>query len=247
MKEIILNGCFGGYGISVEAQVEYFKRKGKPYYIYEEICKGNSHCGYARYEKPTKDYEGITVITCVDHGEFSEKYPYEGRFDADREDEILIQVVKDLGEKANGSCASLYIDEYDDENFIAYVSEYDGSESLELTPVASEKRLKECSSVDEIMDYLESIDIVVKREEKKSSTEDAIEKLISLAKKVLPSAKEKTNNPILINMGAIPDTVEWALMKLSFLSPDDLQGIIEWQDYFIEKSKAKCEELGISY
>ena len=79
-----------------------------------------------------------------------------------------------------------------------------------------------------------------------ADTRKAIESMKALAVLTLPSAKETTDNPLLVAMGCIPDTVEWALMKLSFLDPDDLNGILEWQSYFIKKGKEKAEKLGIA-
>ena len=79
-----------------------------------------------------------------------------------------------------------------------------------------------------------------------TDTRQTIENMKALAVLALPSAKETTDNPLLAAMGCIPDTVEWALMKLSFLDPDDLDGIIEWQEYFIEKGKEKAQKLVIA-
>lgn len=73
-----------------------------------------------------------------------------------------------------------------------------------------------------------------------------IEHLKAHALLVLPSAKEMTDNPLLAAMGCIPDTAEWALMKLSFLDPDDRDGIIEWQKYLVKKGEEKIQKLGIA-
>lgn len=79
----------------------------------------------------------------------------------DRENPKLVECVEKLGEDANGSCANLYIEEYDDENFIYEIDDYDGCESLILIPVVSEKRLVNCNSIYEIVEYLKSLNITV--------------------------------------------------------------------------------------
>lgn len=116
MAKVVLNKCYGGFGLSKEA-----------------------------YE-----YMGLEW----------DKYGF--KFDNDRENPKLIECVEALGEKANGSYANLFVDEYDDENFTYWIDEYDGVESLMLEPVVSEKRLSECKSTKEIVEYLKSLDIIVK-------------------------------------------------------------------------------------
>lgn len=116
MKKVVLNGCFGGFGLSKEA-----------------------------YEFMGLAWDG-----------------YGFKFSGDRDNPKLIHCVETLGDKANGSCASLYIEEYDEENFDYYIDEYDGNEDLELIPVVSEKRLAECKTTSEIVEYLKSLDIRVK-------------------------------------------------------------------------------------
>lgn len=112
------------------------------------------------------------VLNCC-YGGFSlskEAYEYMGlewdgygyAFKYDRENPKLIECIEALGSKANGRCSSLCIEEYDEENFDCYIDEYDGSESLELIPVVSEKRLGECRTTSEIIEYLKSLDIRVK-------------------------------------------------------------------------------------
>jgi len=48
----------------------------------------------------------------------------------ERDDPILIRVVEELGEKANGGCAELYIEELEYGTFYR-IDEYDGLESIQ--------------------------------------------------------------------------------------------------------------------
>ena len=139
MKKIVLNGCFGGFSLSKEGTLAILERKG---------------IGVVKVEEDRYGYFTI-------HASNGEEY-YSHSFDDIRDDEDLVAVVEELGEKANGSCASLYIDEYDEENFDYYIDEYDGSENLDLIPVVTEKRLSECKTTSEIVEYLKSLNIQVK-------------------------------------------------------------------------------------
>lgn len=139
MKKVVLNGCYGGFGLSKDAVLAILNRKG---------------IEVARVEEG--DY-GRWKIYDVD-GEYYSSYAFGG----ERDDEDLVAVVEELGEKANGSCAELYIDEYDEENYNYDIDEYDGAENLITIPVVSEKRLAECKNTSEIVEYLRSLDITVK-------------------------------------------------------------------------------------
>ena len=81
-----------------------------------------------------------------------------------------------------------------------------------------------------------------------TKAKEIIEDIVNLAVKVLPSAiKSKDPTERLMGaMGAIPDTAEWAVMKLSFLEPDDYKGIAEWQEYVIEKANEYCKIHGVA-
>ena len=143
MKKVVLNGCFGGFGLSKEAVLAILKRKG----IEVDRVEEDRYDRFAIYSTNEERYSSYS-------------------FEENRDDEDLVAVVEELDTKANSSCAKLYIDEYDEENFDYCIDEYDGSESLELIPVVSEKRLAECKTTSEIVEYLQSLDIRVKTAQK---------------------------------------------------------------------------------
>lgn len=68
-----------------------------------------------------------------------------------------------------------------------------------------------------------------------------VQNIILLAALTLPSGKEK--DPVVGSMGGFPDTIEWLVMKINFLEPDDLDGLDEWQKYIIGKANAKIKEV----
>lgn len=134
MKKVILNKCFGGFDVSKEAYLLYAKKKGLKLYIYVgEFIENSKDFIYKRTNNDnnslftnyfTKDFGDVARISNEDF----EKYNLYLR-EKHREDPILIEVVEELGEKANGRFGSLKIVEIPDD--IEYViDEYDGIETL---------------------------------------------------------------------------------------------------------------------
>ena len=103
--KIVINKCYGGFGLSEEAVLLYAKKKGLNLIVQRD--KGLKINHYYLNEKKDGNY-------------FSER-------DIQRNDTILIEVVNELGEKADGYCAELKIVEIpDDVEWI--IEEYDGKE-----------------------------------------------------------------------------------------------------------------------
>ena len=131
MVEIVINQCFGGFGLSPLAVVEYYKKKGIDVYTFI----GSSSFSTTNV-KPIELYDitkdnvehihmSFDPIKCDDDN-------YVTYYDIERTDPILVEVVKELGEKANGSYAQLEIvcvpDDVD-----WYIDDYDGIESVHET------------------------------------------------------------------------------------------------------------------
>ena len=103
--KIVINKCYGGFGLSEEAVLLYAKKKGLNLIVQRD--KGLKINHYYLNEKKDGNY-------------FSER-------DIQRNDPILIEVVNELGEKADGFCSELKIVEIpDDVEWI--IEEYDGKE-----------------------------------------------------------------------------------------------------------------------
>lgn len=101
MNKIVYNACFGGFGLSDKAIQRYADMKG-----IKLFQKKNDWGDYDFYDA---------------QGEFY--YP-----NYVRHDPVLVQVVEELGEEANGRCARLKI--YETEANRYYIDEYDGSEDV---------------------------------------------------------------------------------------------------------------------
>ena len=107
MTEVVINVCFGGFSLSEEGIREYLKRKGKTLYVKSDGCFNHYY----------------TSPDMTDKSYFS-------KYDIKRDDPDLVAVVKELGERANGKCASLYIAKVP-ANVQWTIEEYDGSETVE--------------------------------------------------------------------------------------------------------------------
>jgi len=126
--KIVINKCFGGFGLSPKAVKRYAELKGIEVFIYKQ-----------KYDEAPVE---ISEAECLDKSVFchyttkrisTEKElnkNYFSYYDISRTDPCLIQTVEELGEEADGDFANLSVIEIPDG--INYkISEYDGQESVE--------------------------------------------------------------------------------------------------------------------
>jgi hypothetical protein len=100
MTKIVYNACYGGFGLSEAAMRLYAEKKGLPFYVWKDPAYNTDLTN----QYFTADPSGMTEID----NEFDEKYSlYEHDFK--RTDPVLVEVVEELGDKANGSYAKLCI------------------------------------------------------------------------------------------------------------------------------------------
>ena len=130
MKKVILSKCFGGFGLSKEAYELYAKKKGISVFHYTQENLKKEIYTYATDDNRTfdfyftKDFGDNVYISDEDFKEYflnlDEKF---------REDKTLIEVVEELGEKANAFYSNLKIVEIpDDLDYV--IDNYDGIETL---------------------------------------------------------------------------------------------------------------------
>ena len=106
--KIVINKCFGGFGLSEEATLLYGKKKGLNIIVVrDKIMKSLRH--YYLDEVKDGNY-------------FSDR-------DIKRNDTVLVEVIEELGEKANGSCSELKIVEIPND-MKWEIEEYDGKEHI---------------------------------------------------------------------------------------------------------------------
>jgi len=114
MKKIVINSCYGGFGLSEKAVLRYAELKGMKLYTFDRDPDGSdpSYSTSQNEEDQKKD----------------EYYFSPG--DIPRDDPKLVQVVEELEEEANGRCAELEIVEIP-KGVKWIISQYDGIETIE--------------------------------------------------------------------------------------------------------------------
>lgn len=133
--KVIINDCYGGFGLSYEAVVAYCKRKETPLYFYEYQMDTETSF-YTRLDtKKVQKGSWCPLYLTKDIGakvkgdDFNAlaKDCYFSEYDIERNDPDLVYVVETLGKRANGRYSELKIVETpDDVDF--EVTEYDGHE-----------------------------------------------------------------------------------------------------------------------
>jgi len=113
--KVVINTCFGGFGLSQEAFEMLLKKKGIEY----EVVKSKTF-GFEKESFYAKGHAGDDKFYLSDYAF------YDNRSDVD-----LVEVVETLGAAANGHSADLKVVEIPDEvNGNWYIDEYDGREHV---------------------------------------------------------------------------------------------------------------------
>jgi hypothetical protein len=116
--EVVINACYGGFGLSEEAKILFLEKLG-----YESKIIGKE--GYSTIyiqEPPKKEHEKFF---------YKQKNNYVlEEMEIPRHNKALIEVVKTLRAKAEGTYSNLEIVTIDDFRYI--ITEYDGYESIKL-------------------------------------------------------------------------------------------------------------------
>lgn len=136
MTKIVYNACFGGFSLSEKAHYRYAELKGLKLYVERDQF---IHLPLFTYWLiPPEEREGKYLDDAAWHAADLDDRKASNDFyaantlnlrDADRTDPILVQVVEELGEEANGAHAALRIAEV--EAGARYrIDEYDGAERV---------------------------------------------------------------------------------------------------------------------
>lgn len=147
--KIVINKCYGGFGLSPAGIKRYAELKGRKCYFFKSIFgeeksferlsmeEAKSCFSWSAFDIPNpnevlgrnKEWHKLTV---KERGKANTLYSKHSLYHGDipRDDKDLIRVVEELGEKANGSCASLSVVEIPD-GIKWEIDEYDGNESID--------------------------------------------------------------------------------------------------------------------
>lgn len=128
--KLVINKCFGGFGLSEAGVRRYFELKGWSLYIENA---GSWSATYWRVPPEDRPIEPKPWATAPledrqrYNAEYEQKSVYAG--DIPRNDPELVRVVEELGSAANGSCAELAVVEIPD-GVEWVIEEYDGNEHI---------------------------------------------------------------------------------------------------------------------
>jgi hypothetical protein len=129
MIKVVYNACYGGFNLSREACKRYWELQGKEVWIKDGDFMDMFTVWLVppeeRLTKPEPWYSAPIEERIAYNKKHSEQTWNDHNIS--RHDPILVQVVEELGDKANGMCAKLAIDEVSGPYRI---DEYDGFESV---------------------------------------------------------------------------------------------------------------------
>jgi hypothetical protein len=134
MTKVVINKCFGGFGLSHEAVMRYLEIKGIP--VYPE--QGTDYWKFWTYwtVKPedridSKEGEEFYKMSMEERRAYNKAHSEQAFYERDiaRDDPALVKVVEELGAVACGSYAELVVVEIPD-GVEWDIEEYDGNEHI---------------------------------------------------------------------------------------------------------------------
>jgi len=131
--EIVINACFGGFGLSSKAIKRYLELKNKECHFYTYKFCGNKVESFQKVDELQIKLGMSLIISTKDLGLEISEIPnefYFAKYEINRTDNNLIQVIKELGKEANDKFAELKIVTIPD-NVKWEITEGDGMECIE--------------------------------------------------------------------------------------------------------------------
>ena len=143
--KIVINNCFGGFGLSLKAIKRYLELKGKEAHfyvnrytdgkVYKKIDEGEHFLVFTFTKHFGKEFINPEFVPgerdkCKEYHEIWDTY-FSDR-DILRDDKDLIKAIEELGTEANGDYADLKIVEIPD-GTAWQLDDYDGNETIHET------------------------------------------------------------------------------------------------------------------
>lgn len=110
-QEIVINKCFGGFGLSNKAIMRYAELKGIKIFPWIDDITKKVYKERATIDNP-KIFLSYATKEVKDETDYKKKGGdsiYWSYYNIKRDDEILVQVVKELGKEANGEHSELKV------------------------------------------------------------------------------------------------------------------------------------------
>lgn len=131
--KVVINSCFGGFGLSRQAVERYLELKGVTVYPEKDQYGMDKFWlvapGAERVMETTNEqWWAMAVEERMAHNQRLESQVFYDR-DLERNDPLLVQVVEELGQSASGQFAALTVVEIPD-GVEWVIEEYDGSEHV---------------------------------------------------------------------------------------------------------------------
>lgn len=128
--KVVVNRCFGGFGLSAKAIKLYCEKIGKP--IFRIINKERLDYLSSIYQYLDWDANEIFcyyITKPLNEDGTMQEDSYFAEWEIERSDPILVQVVEELEKESWGVCAELEVVEIPD-GIDWYIHEYDGNETI---------------------------------------------------------------------------------------------------------------------
>lgn len=132
MTKIVINACYGGFGLSDAAMHAYAARKGKTLHPEKAGFLTTTYWTVPQEERVTvPTSQQWLKMTAAERADHNKKYNSQTIYDRDipRDDPDLVAVVEELGKKAAGDYAALEVVEVPD-GVVWEIAEYDGFEHV---------------------------------------------------------------------------------------------------------------------
>ena len=126
MTKVVYNACYGGFGLSKEACQRYWDIKGQSIWFEDALWGFTVWLVPPEERLEQKEWSSMTVDERFAYNKAHSEQTWYNR-NVDRHDPVLVQVVEELGDKANGEYAKLAIEEV---HGSYRIDEYDGNESV---------------------------------------------------------------------------------------------------------------------
>ena len=125
------NDCFGGFGISGFAKIEYAKRiLNKPFKVYRSAYDTDKELTEAEIAELSEEPNLHTIHIIKNNGE-EFKFPNWWRDQPSRRDPVLLSLLEEYGsKKISSSCANIKIEEIDEDDYYKIIDLEDGVESV---------------------------------------------------------------------------------------------------------------------